>query len=67
MTICIYGPDADPADAEEAMEDMEHRGASMLAIAIHNGDAVLATEYDMEQTETILRQLTEVVRMSRAH
>jgi hypothetical protein len=49
------------------MEDMEHRGASMMAIAIYNGDAVLATEYDLEQTENILRQMTEVVRMSRAH
>jgi hypothetical protein len=66
--ISIFGPESDPEDAEAAMEEMEGLvGASMLAIAIWNGDAVLATEYDLEQTESILRQMTEVVRMSRAH
>lgn len=67
MTICIYGPECDPEDTADALEDMEHRGASTVAIAIYNGDAVLATEYDLEQTETILAQLTQVVRQARAN
>ncbi len=65
--ISIFGPESDPEDAEDALEDMEVKGAGMMAIAIHNGDAVIATEYDLEQTEAILMQLTQVVRLSRAN
>ena len=65
--ISIFGPESDPDEAEEALEEMEHQGAGMMAIAIHNGDAVIATEYDLEQTEAILMQLTQIVRLSRAN
>lgn len=65
--ISILSPDNDPADIQDALDEMEEMGASTIAIAVHNGDAVLATAFDLEQTEAILAQLVQIVRMQRAN